>query len=480
MDNQMKVAIIGGGIAGLSSAYYLNKKAKETGRKISITLLEKEDYWGGKIKTKTEEGFVIEGGPDAYLALKPWMRNLCRELGLGDDLQGTNPTESETFILKNGKLSSIPEGLTMTIPTEFTPLIKTKLMTWTEKARMGFDFILPIKKENTDESLASFISRRIGRAAYDNLVGPLLSGIYAGDGDRLSLQSTFPNLRQMEIDHGGLIKGALALKLQRIKIAKKKTTVKNRANPRSRSIFETHKSGLGIIVEAIVKNLQEARVDLLLNTGVKEVEKIDNIYHLTLEDGTTLKVDKVIFATPAYATGKILKEAEPKLASLLSQIEYVSTATVSLAFRKKEIAPLKGYGYIIPQNEDSKALACTWTSTKWDNRAHEDYVLMRFFVGRIQDANALPNDEQTLINIAKEELRSTMGINLEPSYSWVFRWDKAMPQYNLGHPERLGKIEKEMGTLPNIALAGNGYCGIGMPDCINSGIQAAERILAII
>lgn len=473
----MNVVIIGGGIAGLAAAHYLEKKAAESGQTVSITVLESADYWGGKIKTIVEDKFVIEGGPDAYLVTKPWMRALCKELGLESELHGTSQEHTETFILNKGMLTSIPTGLTMTIPTKFGPLLKTRLLTLPEKARMGLDFLIPPKQENGDESLAGFISRRLGRGAYDNLIGPLLSGIYAGDGDRLSLQSTFPILRDIELEHGGLIKGALALKLKRASMAKKSSNG-NKAG-KSRSIFETHKSGLTTIVDALVDSLSQRSVKLILNEPVERIEQTASGFSIHTKGGSEIITDALVMAAPANVAAELLSTVSGDLSQELAGIEYVTTATVSLAYSKKDLPAPKGYGYIIPQNEDSKALACTWTSTKWAGRAPEDYVLLRVFVGRIQDAQQLPEDETMLIQIAKDEVRKTMGIEIEPERSWVFRWEKAMAQYNLGHPARLERIEAILEDFDHLALAGNGYYGIGMPDCINSGIKAAQKLLQI-
>jgi oxygen-dependent protoporphyrinogen oxidase len=473
----MNIMVVGGGIAGLAAAHYIEKKAREDKRSVQVTILEAADYWGGKIKTTVEDGFVIEGGPDAYLVTKPWMRALCKELGIDSECHGTSPDHTETFILHKGVLTSIPSGLTMTIPTEFGPLLKTRLLTFPEKVRMGIDFLIPPKKDSSDESLAGFITRRLGRAAYDNLVGPLLSGIYAGDGERLSLQSTFPVLREMELEHGGLIKGAIALKLRRAAMAM------NRANgnrsPKSRSIFETHKRGLSAVVESLVGSLEKRGVQMILNTPVERIEKTWQGFNIHTQDGSKLPADSVVVAVPAYIAAVLLADISSELSFELGQIEYVTTATVSLAYTKQDLPALEGYGYIIPQNEDSKALACTWTSTKWANRAPEDLALLRVFIGRIQDAKQLPEDEATLVQMAREEVRQTMGIAIEPERSWVFRWEKAMPQYNLGHPQRLGRIEAILNGSENLALAGNGYYGIGMPDCINSGIRAAEKVLQL-
>ena len=473
----MNIVIIGGGITGLAAAYYLEENGRNNGKSVHITLLEAADYWGGKIKTEVEDGFIIEGGPDAYLKTKPWMRALCRELGLDEELHSTNPKYADTFILYKGELVKIPTGLTMTIPTEFGPLLSTKLLNLSQKARMGLDFIIPPNQTNKDESLAGFISRRLGRAAYDNLVGPLLSGIYAGDGDRLSLKSTFPNFREMESKYGGLIKGALALKLKRAAGAKK--TTHGGKSQKSRSIFETHRSGLSTIVDSLVESLKNRGVQLVLKSPVERIDKKDSRYIVYMQDGSSLTSDAVVIAAPAYVAAEILSDVSSNLANELEQIEYVTTATITLAYLKKDLPALEGYGYIIPQNEDSKALACTWTSTKWKGRAPEDYALLRVFVGRIQDSEKLPEEKDVLIKMAKDEVRQSMGIEIEPERCWVFRWEKAMPQYNLGHPERLERIDAILKEFPNLALAGNGYHGIGIPDCINSGIKASEKLLKL-
>src|SRR3990172_761174 len=250
------IVIIGGGIAGLSAAYYVSKGSKSG---IKITLLEQAVYWGGKLVTERipfgAGDFVIEGGPDTFVVTKPWGVELCKELGLADRLRGTNPETKKTYILKNGRLHELPGGLTMMVPTEFGPLLRTGLLSWPEKARMGLDFVLPAARGDGDETLGAFVTRRLGRAAYENLIEPLMSGIYAGDGDRLSLQATFPYLRDLERQHGGLVKGALALRQERLRRAPRNG---NNPAPRpgSRGIFLTPLTGLAEITEAIVGRLE--------------------------------------------------------------------------------------------------------------------------------------------------------------------------------------------------------------------------------
>jgi oxygen-dependent protoporphyrinogen oxidase len=365
-------------------------------------------------------------------------------------------------------LLPLPDGLAMMIPTNIEAILKTRLVSWLSKARMGMDFLLPSKAVNGDESLGAFVSRRLGREAYENLIEPLMSGIYAGDGDALSLASTFPYLRDLELRYGSLARGALTMRKQ----------LNGKSVQGSRSAFLTPTTGLVEIVEALITFLQANHVDLQLNTSVKLVthDSSRNIWHVTLDSGKILKADSLLLATPAFASGKMLASVDPSLASDLQSIPHASTATVSLAYRQSDLPrDLDGYGYVIPRREGRKALACTWTSTKFPHRAPEGYALLRVFVGRAgQD---IPWNETDLLALAKEELHLTLGITADPLLHRVFLWDKAMPQYNLGHPEILKRIDAALEKYPGLALAGNGYRGIGIPDCIHSGELAVDKIL---
>ncbi|KAF0106386.1 MAG: oxygen-dependent protoporphyrinogen oxidase [Anaerolineaceae bacterium] len=461
----MKLIIIGGGIAGLSAAYYASKNIPDA----HITVIESSDRWGGKIITNrvafNDDLFIIEGGPDTFLAAKPWGVTLCKELGLGERLHGTNPYQKNTYVLHRNRLRPLPDGLAMMIPTNIPAILKSRLVSWFGKARMGLDFLLPPHTLNGDESLGTFVSRRLGREAYENLIEPLMSGIYAGDGDALSLASTFPYLRDLELKYGSLARGALEMRK------------KMPAAPGSRSAFLTPTTGLAEIVESLVGYLESHGTVLRLNASVQTLTRSnDKTWHVTLENGETLTADSVILATPAFAAAKIVSALDPQLAADLQAVPYASTATVSLAYRQSDLPrPLDGYGYVIPRREGRKALACTWTSTKFPHRAPDGYALIRVFVGRAgQD---IPWNESDLLALAREELQLTLGITAEPVMSRAFMWDKAMPQYNLGHPELLRRIDAALENHPGLALAGNGYRGIGIPDCIHSGELAAERVL---
>lgn len=473
------IVIIGGGITGLSAAYYASK---QTENKSHITLLEQADYWGGKLVTERvpfgEGQFVIEGGPDTFVVTKPWGMKLCKELGIADRLRGTNPDTKKTYILKNRKLHELPGGLTMMIPTEFGPMIRTGLLSWPAKARMGLDFVLPPARANGDETLGAFVTRRLGRSAYENLIEPLMSGIYAGDGDQLSLQSSFPYLRDLELEHGGLVKGALALRRERLRKAGA-----NEGNPTptpgSRSIFLTPLTGLAEIVEALLQYLGHSGVKLRLRTTVQEVNRTSDGFAVLLSSGEMIPVDGVILATPSYITADLVGNFASDLAAELRPIEYASTATVTLAFRESDLPrPLDGYGYVIPRREGRKALACTWTSTKFPHRTPQGYALLRVFIGRAGQDKEIAWDDTGLLGIAREELSLTLGITAEPILTRIYRWEKAMPQYNLGHPERLQRIERSLAAYTGLALAGNAYQGIGIPDCIHSGEMAVQKIFS--
>jgi protoporphyrinogen/coproporphyrinogen III oxidase len=465
-----RITIVGGGIAGLSAAYYAQKKFPES----KIIVLESDSRWGGKIITDRavfEDGqFIIEGGPDTFLATKPYATALCKELGLGDRLHGTNPNKKSTYVLHRNKLEPLPDGLAMMIPTNVQAILKSHLVSWLGKVRMGLDFLQPAKSPDGDESLGTFVSRRLGRQAYENLIEPLMSGIYAGDGDQLSLASTFPYLRDLEIKYGSLARGALQMRKQS----------NGNAVQGSRSAFLTPTTGLVEIVENLVEHLTSNGAVLRLNARVTSINRLTpDTWNVTLDTGDTLQSDSVILATPAYISGTLLASVDPEFASTLQSIPYASTATVSLAYHLSDVPrELDGYGYVIPRREGHKALACTWTSTKFPHRAPDGYALLRVFVGRAgQD---IPWNENELLELAREELHLTLGISAEPLLSRVFMWDKAMPQYNLGHPEILKHIDAALENHPGLALAGNGYRGIGIPDCIQSGELAVDRVLKFV
>lgn len=455
--------IVGGGISGLSAAYYARKNDPDA----QITLLEAGDRWGGKISTDRvpfDHGqFIIEGGPDTFLATKPWGTGLCKELGLTERLHGTNQEHKNTYVLHNDRLLPLPDGLAMMIPTNIQAILKSRLISLPGKARMGMDFLIPPRPNQGDESLGSFVSRRLGREAYENLIEPLMSGIYAGDGDRLSLAGTFPYLRDLELKYGSLARGALHMRR------------KMPSSPGSRSAFLTPTTGLMEIVEALVHQLEG--VDLRLNTRVTGITQWGSKFNVGIAGGKNLEAENIILATPAGTSGALLGAIHQTLAEDLRSIPHASTSTITLAYRQEDLPrPLDGYGYVIPRQEGRHALACTWTSTKFPHRAPQGFALIRVFVGRA--GQEIHWDETSLLAIAREELLLTLGIHAEPLLTRTFIWEDAMPQYNLGHPQLVQRIESTLMKIPGLSLAGNGYRGIGIPDCIHSGELAVQKILS--
>jgi oxygen-dependent protoporphyrinogen oxidase len=441
------------------------------GLDLEITLFEREQRLGGKILTERLDGFVIEGGPDTFVSTKPWAVELCRQLGIDDRLQGMDMARRKVYVLNDGRLVELPDGLAMMVPTRIWPMLKTPLLSPYAKLRMGLDLVKGPRADDGDESLGDFITRRLGRQVYQRLVEPLMSGIYAGDGDHLSLQATFPFLHDWEQRYGSLTLGALALR-------RKRASSVSSANGR-RSIFLTPRMGLAEMVEALEVEL--ADVHIRLNSQVRSLRPAQRGFRLQTGSGQTFEADAVILATPAFAASEALSLIDQELARLLNEIEYVSTATVSLAYRQQDLPrPLDGHGYVIPRVEGRQALACTWTSSKFPYRAPEGRDLLRVFIGRAGQGEELVSDEAGLVRVARQELDETLGIHQEPLFTRSYSWPRAMPQYNLGHPARLERIGSRLRTLPGLFLAGAAYEGIGIPDCIRSGWDAADSAIAFL
>jgi len=458
-----RFVVIGGGIAGLAAAHRLT--ALLPGH--AVTLVEREPRLGGKIRTERADGFIIEGGPDSFLAAKPRGLGLCRELGLGDRLHGPDEANRRTFVLRHGKLHRLPGGLTGLIPTRLWPMARTSLISPLGKARMALDFVLPRKTGKADESLATFIERRLGREVYRNLVEPLMAGIYAGDGRQLSLAATFPQLRAAERRHGGLIKGVLA--------ARREAEAANLNAPKPG--FLTLPTGLSELVETLEERLTGAGVDVRTGAGVAALDRDESGYRVVLEDGESIDAAAVVVATEAWAAAPLLRAIDTTLASTLDEIPHVSSATVALAFRTYDLPePLMGYGYVVPRAEGRPVLASTWLSAKWPGRAPDGFTLVRGFVGRAGFEEVLAGPDDALVGLVRDELRHTLGIAAEPTLQRVTRWPRGMPQYTPGHVDRVAAIDRAVAAHPGLAIAGNVFSGVGIPDCIRSGEAAAERV----
>ncbi|GJL79147.1 MAG: protoporphyrinogen oxidase [Nitrospinaceae bacterium] len=463
-----KIVIIGGGIAGLAAAHRLQEEIS-AGVPLECTLLESAEQFGGKIATERFDGFVIERGPDSFISQKPAAIELCKKLGLGDRLVGTNPGQTKTYVYTGKKLVTMPDGLSLMIPTKFLPFALTPLFSIPGKIRMGLDLLIPKKRGKADESLASFVRRRMGEEALRKMAEPMLAGIYASDPETMSIQSTFPMFVQTEQKYRSLILGMLERKRQML-------MHKPSGNRQPFSLFMTLKNGLGEMVGAVIEKSPD--VSFRANAKVLEVAKHEEGWRVVLENGETLDADSVIFATPAKLSADFLQPFAPKVAELLNRIKYVSTATATLAYRKEGFShPLNGFGFVVPRTEGRKILACTWTSSKFPHRTPEGYVMLRCFVGGALNEDLAEQDEKAIEKMVKKELADLMGIHQEPDVCKIFHNKKSNVQYRVGHADLIDSVEKELSSFPGLFLTGSAYTGIGIPDCIQNGTRTAEAAI---
>jgi oxygen-dependent protoporphyrinogen oxidase len=453
-DKAAHIVVVGGGISGLAAAYRLRRLRPAT----AITLVEQDHRLGGKILSEEHHGFLIEAAADSFLARKPRGVGLCAELGIAGRLIGRDPANARSFVKRYDRLFPLPEGLSGLIPTNLDALADTPLISAAGRARLAQESQLPPKPAGEDESVAAFARRRLGRELFDQLVEPLLAGIYAGDASQLSLAATFPQLRQLELEYGSLLRG---LQLQP-------------APPASPyPPFVSLPNGVMELVTTLVAHLE--RVQIMAGVAVTAVSPEGAGYQVTLANGQQLPADALILTTPAFASARLLAAVAPDVAETLAAIPYVSTATVSLAYATVDLhRPLAGYGYVIPAVENSDVLACTWSSSKWPDRAPAGSVLLRVYLGRYGRADVLAQPDQVLVQMAIEEIRQTLFITAPPAFARLYRWPQAMPQYTLGHLERVAQIERGLAERPGLFVAGAAYRGVGIPDCILSGETAAE------
>ncbi len=470
-----RVVIIGGGISGLSTALYLKELSQASGHEVEYILIEKGSRLGGNILTERSDGFLIEGGPDCFLSEKPWAAQLCRHLGLGDQIIPTTEENKGTFVLSNGKLHEMPDGLILMVPTKIMPLITTTLFSWPGKMRMGLDILIPQKQGKEDETLGSFVRRRLGKEALDKIAEPLVAGVHAGDPETMSMRASFPKFMEMEEEHGSLIKGML------MRMKKAREVQRASTGPRP-TMFMTLKGGLSDMINGIISRLDSS--SLKLNTSVASIEEKAGKYVVRLTTPNSqlptpnvIEADSVILSTPAHVSAVLLKEMEAPLSEKLQTIPYVSTATVTLAFKSSEVKLPKSFGFVIPRVEERKIMAATFISRKFAGRCSDEYVMVRCFVGGSKNEELVELNDGEIVDMARKELKDIIGIAAEPVLSRVYRWRKAMPQYTIGHLERVKWIFERLHQHPGLYLTGSAYNGIGISDSIREGEITAKRCL---
>lgn len=464
------VAVVGAGIAGLAAAHRLVELSRERPQSLALSVLEAGPYPGGSIATERTGGFVIEAGPDSFISEKPWALALCDRIGLTPRLVRTRDEFRRTFVVHGGRLHLLPDGFFLLAPTQFWPLLVTRLFSWPGKLRMGLDLVLPRGREQPDESLGSFVTRRLGRQALERVAQPLVGGIYTADPDDLSLAATMPRFLEMERRYRSIIYAMWRAQRQQFPAA--------RASSGARwSLFVSVDDGMQTLVQALADRLPEGA--LRCRVSVKEIRRDTQGWQLRCSDGTSAIADALLLATPAHQTAAMLADADPTLAEELAAIPYASSATVSLAYPAAAFPrPLDAFGFVVPLVEARSIIACTFSSLKYPGRAPDGFVLLRAFLGGALQHQEIENDDDTMVARVRQQMSDLLGVRDAPALARVHRHPRAMPQYRVGHLDHMARIDEYVAGRPLLALAGNAYRGVGIPDCIHSGEQAAEDLFA--
>jgi oxygen-dependent protoporphyrinogen oxidase len=461
------VAVVGGGISGLAAAHRL----LELDPSLEVTLYEAGPTLGGVLQTRREADYLLELAADTFITNVPWASGLCERVGLTDRMRSTNEAHRRAMVVRQGKLYPVPEGFMLMAPSQLWPVLTSPILSLPGKLRLLAEFLVPRRRAQGDESVASFASRRLGREAFERLVQPLLAGIYTADARKLSLAATLPRFIDMEQRHGGLIRGVLAGRRNESGTAKQESGARY-------SLFVAPEEGLGSLVEAIAQRLPAGAIRL--NSPVESLRaSAGGGWELVLPGGEIAKPQAVILATPAPVAANILSDASPSLSASLRTIPYAGSVVALAGFRREQIAhAMDGFGFVIPEIERRQILSVSFASQKFAGRAPAGHVLLRVFLGGSARPEMLGKSDDEIKTIVLAELAELLGLKGEPELWRVQRWPAAMPQYHLGHLDRVAEIERGAAQLPGIELAGNAYRGVGIPFCIRSGEQAAERIVA--
>jgi len=454
------VVVVGGGIAGLSAAHALQERG------LPYLLIEGSDRLGGVIRTERKQGFLLEGGPDSLLVQKPEGLALLRALGLEERLQPTNPRERKLYVLHRGRLHPLPEGMMLTVPTRVLPVLKSGLFSWPGKLRMGLDLVLPARHDAGDESIASFVRRRFGQETLERLAEPLLAGIHAGDPERLSLRATFPRLAALEERHGSVVRGLRASPPPPSKLP---------------SAFVALRGGLGELVDALAARLPPGAIRT--SSPVQSIERSGAGFTLRMGPGAGAPVEAraVLLALPPRAAAPLVRPFSPGAGSELASIRFASTVVLVLGLRREDVAhPLDGYGLIVPRPEGLRTTALSFHSTKFEGRTPEGQVMLRVFFGGTFDGGVLELADAELVALARREMGPVLGLRGEPTLARVFRWREATPQMEVGHLQKVARVEQALEGVPGLFVCGSGFRSTGLPDTIGDAQRAALTAAAFV
>jgi oxygen-dependent protoporphyrinogen oxidase len=476
MDKDRRIVIAGGGITGVSAAYAAVQRARELGVSLSVTLLERSARFGGNVMTVRQDGFLLDRGPDSWVATKPAATALARELGLTNSIIGTNPKTRRFFIVWNDRLFGVPDGVVLGVPTQLAPLARTGLFSWGGKLRMACEPLVARRtfERDDDESIADFATRRLGREAAERLVAPLLGGISGADASDVSVRVGFPQLVAMEQEYGSLVRGMIATRRKR-----------SHAPPTDvpRSVFLSLTGGTEDLVRAILDSVRDSGVELRTESPVIAIERTPDgephRWRIRVSTGPPFAADEVLLAIPSYAAARVIEPLDSRAAASLESIPFGSTATVFLAYRRQDVShPLNAVGFVVPRAAGRPIAASTWVSSKWDERAPEGHVLLRVFVGGAAGHQVLESDDEALVELSRGELKALMGLDARPLWSRVFRMDRATAQMRVGHAVRMREVREQLEvSAPGVRLAGGGYDGVGIADCIQLGREAGRRMV---
>jgi len=470
MGERKTAIIVGGGISGLAAAYRLVTDSAKQGVQVNVTLIDAAERAGGVIGTVHCDNLIMEEGPDCFISTKPEAVELSRELGIENEIIGTNETHRRSFILRGNRLIEVPKGFYLLAPDSFISLAKTPIFSAAGKARMACDVLIRRKNDDEDESLGSFVLRRLGREALDRLAQPMVAGIYTADPLKLSLKATFPQFLEWEREYGSIIRALWK--------RKKEQAASSSASGARYSLFLSFKNGLQTLTNAVKASLPEG----CIQTGVTVQQIIREEEGWRLQtDKSSLSADVLCLALPAHIAGDLLSDVSPDLSTELSNIEYHGAITANMVFHRDDVDhPLNGMGFVVPSTERKNIIACSFSSVKFEGRAPGEIALLRAFIGGPDQQSLIGRDDAVVAGLVEKDLGDILGLQDKPIHTHISHWKNVMPQYHVGHLDLVERIESHLAHLPGLALAGNAFRGVGIPDCIRSANGAAESLLGFL
>lgn len=478
----MRIAVIGGGISGLAAAHRISELLPDA----QLALYEAGDRLGGVLHTIHRNGFLIERSADSFITKHPWASELCDRLGIAGDLLPTDEKKRRALVVCHGRLLPVPDGFVVMAPRRIWPIVSTQVLSWRGKLRLLAEPFVPRRRvvehgstlpaDTADESVASFARRRLGVEAFERLVQPLMAGIYTADPEKLSVAATMPEYFAQEQFYGSLLKAARKIRQSIPAVDSPIDRSEGGESGARYGLFVAPREGVGQLVAAMAAKLRPGTVHLNSTAGDLR-QKDDKRWRLALRDGDTQTFDAVIVALPTYAAATLFAGPDPVLAALLEEIPYAGCAVINLGYRREQLGrPLEGFGFVVPRIEQRPIIAASFASEKFPGRAPDDFVTIRVFVGGALRPELIDRPDDEICDLVHSQLAELLGMNGQPAWIDIARWPRSMPQYHVGHLQRVSQIEARVAVMPGLALAGNAYHGVGIPQCVRSGELAAERV----